>query len=388
MEWWLVMNGKILIIDEIKKSYRLIILGISISVLVMTVAVLFLNLTEYMIPAVSYCYDSMLEEGINICIDNLNVDKIDVLNEFEVKDTTLITESSSQLCKSLLELDGTEMSVSGEYIKCEWLTEDNEGLYIIPEEIDMDEFNYSDGAIVYCPEEEMKYYEEGQFFTLRLQNGEIVSRYKIMSVVNSTDSDFVYVLLPSLSVIKNMEKQGVVLSYYIQSTLVKTSQYTHLKNKLYGYGASISCDFDKILSLISILKMVFRILGITFVIISVLVIIVLSLINTHIRERFIVLQKILGAMDGQIIFIYTSILEIQIVIANSLGCLTGFFFSKYILNIMAKLYEMGVDFQATRMIGIFFMSFVLSNIALFPFFFVLKRIVNKKDVVCMINNKD
>lgn len=382
------MKGKILIFDEIKKSYKLIILGISISVLVMTVAVFFLNLTEYMMPAVSHYYDSALEDGINIRIDNLSVDRMDVLKNFKVKDICLITESSSQLCKSSLELEETEVNVSGEYIKCEWIMEENEGLYVIPDGLDLEEFNYSEGAIVYCPEEEMKHYEEGQVFSLQLQNGEIVSRYKIVSVVQSTDSDSVYVLLPSLSVINNMEKRGVVLSYYVQGTLLKTSKYMNLKNKLSNYGASVTCDFDKILSLISILKMVFYILGILFVIISVLVIIIMSMINTHIRERFIVLQKILGAMDGQIIFIYTAIMEMQIVIADSLGCLSGFFFSKYILNIMGKLYGMQAGFQTVRMIEIFIISIVLSNIALLPFIFVFKKIVNKKDVVYIINNKD
>lgn len=388
MEWWLVMKGKVLIIDEIKKSYKLIILGVAISAFVMTVAVLFLNFSEYMMPTVSGYFDSAFGNGIGVTIKKLKADDLDILKDYGIKDIDLIVDSSTQLNKSSMELVGTEKEISGQCVQCVWLTEDNLELYEIPQGLNMEDFNFSDEAIVYCNEKDRNDYKEGMLFSLQLKNGKVVNEYKIVAIVEDNNLDEPNVCLPSVSVIKNMEERGIVLSYYIDGILNKPSKYVEVKSKINKRGADMTCNFDKILSLISILKMAFRILGIFFVIISVFVILILSIININLRERFMILQKILGIVDATIIFVYFTIWEIQIVVADILGTLLGFYFSKYVINIMGELYGIKVDFHERRMKRIFLIALLVSNVALMPFIFVLKRIVNKKDIVAYINNKD
>ena len=388
MEWWSVMKGKELIFEEIKNSYKLITLGIFISTMIMSVAVIFLALVKNIMPAVSGNYDSRLENGINAYIQNLSVRDSDVLQKMNVKDICLITEVSSQLYKSSLELEGTDMKISGDYIKCQWYVEDDKKSEVFPEGIKAEKFNYSNSAIVYCSEEEADYYKNGEKLILKLNNGTVVSSFRIEKVIRDNNINCTYVILPSLAVICDMEDKGIIMSYHFECLIPKASQYIDFKNKLSYYGASVKCDFDKMLDLVSILEMVFKVLAIIFVVISVLVIITIDIINLRIRERFLVLLKILGSMDYQILFIYIAILELQIIIADILGCMSGFMFSKHLLNVLETLYGIETTFGHNRIIETFVGSFIISNIALIPCILFIKKIIHSRDVVSVINNKD
>ena len=56
------------IADEIKCSKKILFLGVIISSAVICVAVIFFNLTEYLMPEIYSNYDKQLEDGVKVSV--------------------------------------------------------------------------------------------------------------------------------------------------------------------------------------------------------------------------------------------------------------------------------------------------------------------------------
>lgn len=376
-------------IDEIKISYKLTLLGIMIAMMIMSVVVVFIHLTGYIMPAVSRQYDDKLEGGVHAIIQNLPVNDIEVLKQLHAEDINLIVESSVQLSKSVLVSDETDAEISGQYIQCKWFTSEGDNEFeSMSGDIDLENFNYAEKVIIYCPADDIGNYREGEYLTLYLNNGTSVNQFMIEAVEEDKDVDSAYAILPAFTVIKDMNDFGIEMSYSYECTIPKASQYIDFKKQLSAYGAICSCDYDEILDLVNLLKTLFMIMAVIFVIISVFVMATIAIININTREKFIVLQSILGATDFRIIAMYTAILELQILAADILGGLLGFGFAQHFLIVIRDLYGIESSVQSISWSMVILGAVVISNIALVPFLFVIRKMINNKDIVSIINNKD
>ncbi len=380
------MNIFDLVIGEIKHSCKMILLGIAIATAIISVVVVFYHLTAYIMPMISNQYDSNLEEGISTYIKRLDIDKVELLDEFGAENVKLHTDESNQFYMSSLELTGKDIVLGEKF--CQWLTEEDFAAGQIPDGIAWKEFNYSENAIIYCTQKEVESFQVGDVLSLYLKNGTFVSEFKISAVVRKDDAEETYAVLPSAAVIRKMDEKGISISYNIECTIPKASQYIDFKKSLASYGAYCSCDFDDILSLVSTLKLVFKIMAAIFTVISVFVVVTISIININTREKFLVLQKVLGSTDCKIIFINTIILELQIMVADILGCIIGLKFTKYLTSVVYHLYKMDYSIENFSIISVILKCILISNIAVLPFLLVIKKVINRKDIIQVINNKD
>lgn len=386
MEWWLVMSMLSLVIDEIKCTYKMIILGTIISMLIMSVVVVFYNLTDLIIPEINKKYDSVYSEGVTALVQNLKLDDIDKLSKFGASEILLKCDESNQFINSTLKInDKVIEDIDKEY---RWYTNEDFEEGLIPSTIDWEKFNYLEDAIMFCSKEDAFSFNIGDILSLYLQNGTFAGEYKIKIVEVSDDYEKPYIVLPAIAVIKNMDKAGIRISYKLTCNISKPSQYIEFKKNIESYGAYCSCDFDDMLNLISTLDFVFKILAVIFIVISVFVIVTISIINLNTREKFIVLQKVLGATDFKIMSIYVIILEMQIFISDLIGCALGIRFTQYLIDVVYNLFKTDYVFENINYIGMCGISFLISNIAAIPFVFVIKRVINRKEIISVINNKD
>lgn len=380
------MNILELIIEEIRCSYKLILLGITIAMTMMGVVIVFYNLTGYIMPAISNQYDKDLEHGLSTNIQRLNLEDFEVFNEIGAENIVLKSADSKKFSESTLKIEDKNIEIfSKEY---RWLYKENYDLITILAGVKCDEFNNSENALIYCSSEDMEKFEIGDTLSLYLKNGKLVSEYKVLKVIHDGNADEPYAVLPSKSVIQKMDEKGIYISYSFECTLPKASKYVEAKKVLLSYGADCSCDFDETLELVSTLKLVFKILAIVFVVISIFVIVTIAIININTREKFFVLQKVLGAVDGNIILIYMVILELQIIIADFIGCILGIKFTEHLTNVVHNLYEMEYGIGNVNIVTMFLNILVVSNIAVIPFCLIIKRIIDNKDIISIINNKE
>ena len=381
-----MMNILNLVVEEIKCSYKMIVLGIAIAMSVISVVVVFYNLTDYIMPAISNQYDSKFTEGVTAYIQRLKVDDVEILSKYGAKDIILNDNGSTQFERSVLKIDDKDIEVTQKCFK--WFTEEDYYLGNIPKEIDWEKFNYSENAIIYCSEADRSKFEIGDVLSLYLKNGTFVGEFQVEAVVQDDEYSEPYAILPSVSVISKMDKSGIRIVYDFNCTILKSSQYIEFKKNIESYGAYCSSDFDDMLNLVSTLKLVFKILAIIFIVISVFVIVTFSIMIIHSREKFLVLQKALGAIDYKIVSIYLIILELQIFIADLIGCVVGIRFTKYLTNVVYSLYDMDHNIGSASYLWMVAISILISNIAVLPFIVIIKKVINHKDIVSVINNKD
>jgi hypothetical protein len=221
-----------------------------------------------------------------------------------------------------------------------------------------------------------------------LKNDTLVNKFVIETIVLDETYLEPYIILPAVAVIEKMDECGISISYDFECKILKASQYIKFKKKIESYGAYCSCDFDNMLNLVSTLKLIFEILAIIFIVISVFILVTIAIININIREKFMILQKVLGATDYKIITIYVIILEIQIIIADLFGCMIGLKFTSHLADVVSNLYEMEYIMNNADHLWLYICSILISNIAMLPFVVFIKQVINKKDIVSVINNKD
>lgn len=378
------MNILNLVIEEIKCSYKMIVLGVAIAMAIMSVVIVFYNLTDSIMPAISNEYDEDLQGGVSAYIQRLKVDDIEILTELGAKDIVLNCAGSNQFYMSSLKINDKNIEITDKDFR--WFTE--EEFENIPEEIAWEEFNYSESAIIYCSESDMNKFNIDDILSLYLKNGTLVETFKVEAIVQDERYDTPFAILPSAAVIKEMDKSGVRISCDFNCTILKASQYMEFKKTIESNGAYCSSAFDNMLGLVSTLKVIFLILANVFIIISVFVIVTTAIININTREKFLVLQKVLGATDYKIISIYIIILEIQILVADLLGCILGIRFTNHLTSVVYELYKMEYSIKNTNYLWMFIVSILISNIAMLPFVLVIKKVINSKDVVSIINNKE
>lgn len=380
------MNILELVIEEIKCSYKMILLGIAIAITIFSVVIVFYNLTGYIMPAISRQYDKDLEDGISVQVQRLDLKDSDILSELGAENLILNSNDSNKFYDASLKIYEKNIEITEKYYK--WITKEDIELLLTENGIEYEDFNNSENAIIYCSKEDMGSFEIGDILSLYLKNGKVVSDFKVQAVIQNDEITTPYAILPSKEVIQKMDEKGISIAYNFECVISKASKYVEFKKELSSYGAYCSCDFDEMLELVSTLKLVFRILAIIFVVISVFVIVTISIININTREKFLVLQKVLGSTDRKIIFIYMIILEMQIILADILGCLLGVKFTGHLTDVVHSLYAMEYNIANVSVISIFLKCLNVSNIAILPFFLVIKKIVNSKDIISVINNKD
>ncbi len=380
------MNIFDLVIGEIKHSCKMILLGIAIATAIMSVVVVFYQLTGYIMPMISNQYDNNFEEGISTYIKRLDIDKVELLDELGAENIKLRTDESNQFYMSSLESDDKGVVIADKF--CQWFTEEDFAAGNIPDGIAWKEFNYSENAIIYCTQKESEKFKVGDILSLYLKNGTFVSDFKIAAVVREEEAEGAYAVLPSAAVIQKMDEKGISISYNIECTIPKASQYINFKKSLASYGAYCSCNFDDILSLVSTLKIIFKIMAAVFVVISVFVVVTISIININTRENFLVLQKVLGSTDCKIISIYMIIFELQVIVSDIMGCFIGLRFTKHLTNVVYNLYKMEYNIENFSVVSIVLKCILISNIAVLPFLLVINKVINRKDIIQVINNKD
>lgn len=375
-----------LIVNEIKSSYRMILLSITVALSIMVIVVVFYSLTDFIVPAIGNEYDEKFSEGVTARIQCLEVEDFDILRKLGAHDINFESYGSDQFYFSTIKINGQEVNDVDKEYKC--FTKDEPIDVKIQDEITNEDFNYSQNTLVYCNETDAPNYAVGDEISLYLKNGTLAGQYKTIKVMVNNDYVRPYIVFPTKAVIENMDKCGVSISYEIRCNIAKTSHYIDFKRKIEAKDAYCTSGFDDMLSLVNSLKIVFRILAIVFIVISFFTILTISLIIINTREKFIILQKVLGLTNLKIVTIYVAILEIQIIIANCIGCAIGIQFTKYLTNVVYDLYSTICSIENVNYIWMCGLSILISNIAMFPFIAILKRIINKKEIVSIINNKE
>lgn len=207
------MNIFDLVIGEIKHSCKMILLGIAIAAAIMSVVVVCYHLTGYIMPMISNQYDSNFEEGVSTYIKKLDIDKVELLDEFGAENVKLRTDESNQFYMSSLKLTGKDILLGDKF--CQWFTEENFAAGQIPDGIAWKEFNYSENAIIYCTQKEAENFQVGDALSLYLKNGTFVSEFKIAAVIRKDDAEGTYAVLSSAAVIRKMdEKRNKQKRYY------------------------------------------------------------------------------------------------------------------------------------------------------------------------------
>lgn len=142
------------------------------------------------------------------------------------------------------------------------------------------------------------------------------------------------------------------------------------------------------MTIVASLELVFKIMVVVFTVISVMVMVVLSIININTREKFLILQKVLGARNYRIICIYLAILELQIIVSDIVGSVIGYIYTNYLTDVLKELYSVAIGCSNVNLVWIILRGIIISNIAMIPFAFIIKKIISKKDIIATINNKD
>ena len=172
---------------------------------------------------------------------------------------------------------------------------------------------------------------------------------------------------------------------FIQHDIVK---YLELKDTLREQDALCKSYIDTALEISETLSYLFKLLGVIFTVISVFAIFELMVININTRERFLVLQRILGAKKYKIVTVYVLILEIQIIISDVIGSILGMYYTKYLSGVLKELYDFSITINISEIYGIILKEIIISNISLIPIIVVINRIINKKDIISVINKKE
>lgn len=329
----------------------------------------------------------MLEDGVQIDVYGLKLNQLDILEKAGAENFNVSISESEVFLNSNLIDENNNTAIS--YKEFQWLSDENckmDGIFI-PENFSMRDFNFSTNAIIYCTSSETNKYNIGDTLILSLKNGKVIEKYTVTEIVLDNSIENLSVLLPAVSVISAYDEAGYVINYGVSCTYPNVQGYMGFKKELEKQNIVCKSDIDEMSTLTASMNLVFKILAVVFVAISVFIMVVLTIININTRERFLILQKVLGASDFRIIGIYVVILEMQIAISDIIGCIWGYTYTNYLLEVLEDLYGMvtKVDFNlAMIIIG----SIIISNIALLPCIFIIKRIISKKDIVAEINNKE
>lgn len=373
------------IIDEIKVSWKIILFGICVCAAVMSVVMIFYNLTEYLMPEIYSDYDKKLEEGIEVNIHGMKLSQTDFVNSLGISSFDISVSASKHFYDTQVIGDNGINIYDKEII---WLTEQKYDEYKIPKTISAEEFNNSTGVIVYCNLTEKNTYMTGDKISLLLKNGKSLENYTILEVVADDSIEETKVIFPAKSVIEEMDKAGYSVYYNVSCIYPNVESYINFKNRLKKENINCTSDIDEVVTLYDSLNLLFKIIAVVFTIISVFVIFILSIININIREKFLVLQKVLGAKNSKVTFIFVVIMEIQIFISDIAGSMAGYIYTNYLTKVLEGLYNFKIEVSHVNLGGAILAGIIISNIALIPFAFVIRRVICKKEIVTIINNKD
>lgn len=385
MKWF---SNFSLVCQEIRVGYKLLLLGILITSTMIGVSVVFYNLNDYIFPAINGQYDDKFDDGLKVNIHNLNLDDVNILKENGAEDISITINMSQTLSKSVIKSKSSSSNYEGAVISGEWYNKTSVELEYFPDDFSYDDFNMSNDAIVFCSNSNG--YNIGDEIELHLDSGELVNKFTVLSVI--TDSDIVQeeelrVVLPLYATVKSMEDYGIFIDYSVECKLPKPSMYSDFKNTLNKDNILCSSNFDDVIAVIDMLSMLCLIMSIVFIVITIFAITNIFTLHIDTRERFIILQKVLGNTAIKITLTYLVILELQIVISNILGCILSSVFTEHILQTAYSAFSFSIEFNMNYWL-VLLGTFAVSNISLIPFAIVMMKKINQKDVISIINNKD
>lgn len=365
------------VFNEIKISLRIYLLGIVISAVIICTAMIFSNLSECLMPAIYREYDENFEDGIDVWIYGMKLEQVDFVNSLNIKDFYFYVTQSTQISNSyVLYSDGSRI----EEKEIVWLTDEECETY------QTDEFNNSEGAIILCSPEYNKY-SVGDEVGLFLKNKNI-GKYEILRVVEEDGIEGSIALLPIKSVARLMDEAGYIIPYNASCVSPGIGEYIRLKESLSKENIRCRSFADEEIEVYSTLQKVFGIIAILFTIIAVIVLVVLAVININLREKYLVIQKVLGNSNVKIMMIYAAIIEMQIIISCILGCLIGVFYTGYLSDTVRKIYNFSINISYSRTWIRFLLEIGISNLALIPGMLVIKRSICKKEVAAAINMRE
>lgn len=374
------------IIDEIKYSKKILLLGIGTCIAIMSIVVIFSNLTIYLMPKIYNNYDRQFKDGITVDIYGMQLDRVDFVKSLGITKLNISIAGSSHFDSASIIDESNDVEIKNKELV--WFTEENCSEYYISPNINIEEFNESNNAIVYCSYKDMNNYEIGDVLSLELKNGKVINNYIILQVIECADMKEIKVIIPAKTTIAALDKAGYIMNYDVQAIYPKTEGYISLKKELAKKNIICKSDIDNVMTIVASLELVFKIMVVVFTVISVMVMVVLSIININTREKFLILQKVLGARNYRIICIYLAILELQIVVSDIVGSVIGYIYTNYLTDVLKELYSVAIGCSNVNLVWIILRGIIISNIAMIPFAFIIKKIISKKDIIATINNKD
>lgn len=375
------------IIDEIKCSKKIVFLGVIISSAVMCIAVIFFNLTEYLMPEIYRSYDKQLEDGVPVNVSGLKLNQLDILEKSGAEQINISTWGSTTFDNSVLIDENNNLQIFNKNFI--WLSIENceENSINIPNSFSMKDFNLSMNVLLYCTSSEYNKYNIGDTLTLTLKNGTVVEKYTIIEIIENDSIEETTALLPAVSVILANDKAGYAIRYGVSCVYPNVQGYIEFKKELEKQDIVCKSNIDEVSTLAGTLNLVFKIMAACFITISVFIMVVLTIININTREKFLILQKVLGATWQRIISIYIIILELQIVISDIIGGIGGYIYTNHLICVLEDLYGMEAEVNLNP-VSIAVFGIAISNIALIPCVFIVKRIINQKDIVTVIGYKE
>lgn len=391
-----------LVFSEIKVSLKIFVLSIIIATGIFSVAIIFYNLTSYIMPAILNQYDAQLENGLEVCInntDNLNEKTIKQLENYDAYDINIYCGTSTNLRKSSAVLDNYE-TLDGTQVDCYWYGQDTTQYNPEIAKVTDEKFNYSNNAIILCAtNDDYKKYSDCKNVDIVLKNGDSIGSFKIIGVEKLETSKLdideseieeeleTHIYIPVITTSEKLKSKGIYLSLSVSCRIPKASNYINFKNGMAQYGLHVKSSMEELIGILDMLKILFLILTIIFIILGVLSITNILDIQLSIREKFVVMQKVLGSTNIRIMSIYVMILEIQIVFSALLSCLIGCIFTNRIIGITYSFFALE-NSSAINYILIALSIFIIANISMIPFIFMLRSKLNRTDVASVINNKD
>ena len=110
-----------LIYSEIKVFGKIFILSIIVATGIFSVAIIFCNLTNCIMPAVINQYDMQLESGLAVNISNIEPKDIKLIEKYGAYNININIGMSNNLQKSCISLDNSQ-SIEGNPVSYQHLT--------------------------------------------------------------------------------------------------------------------------------------------------------------------------------------------------------------------------------------------------------------------------
>lgn len=331
-------------IDEFRHSVFLFVLCLLLLTSILSAAIFIIS-ADKSLMSTFYTYASSLsanKSGVEIIIGKIPYDSLHLLEDLPLDSVTSFVRVNSGKFdykgKSLsafwgtaqdinlvnkLGLDPDYHSVNNNHLeKYIWLSEE------LSEQIDCkigDAISQNEGNGL-----KYSYIIKG-FYSI-----ELASKYKL--------GDF---FVPMDTYFDINKKAGYACQLEISAILSNPSNYYRTKSILKNRGIIISTDLDDEYMSLALIDSLFRILFFVFLFSSMLIVYFIIKIIIRNRIGYIMRLRMLGVKSRHIIMIYSSILELIVLISFSIGYILNKFFTGYIADVIKQVFP-NVPFSSSN----------------------------------------